>query len=300
MKQSEILQQLIPEIAPTIEGLTPPFLLSRVDKGSDRYYYKLGTNDAYLSMTSFVSKSMPTSPQLIEWITDRGADMSEYIKDESAAYGTWMHICCIESLKNGGGNFDEIRELTISEAISQKYEHRASIWAHNAVRDLMSFLVFINEYEVKPVAAEYPIASDKYGLGGMIDLPCTMNFNRARVNAIVDLKSGRKGFWPEHEMQLHGYKELWNEWFGDFFPVTHVFNWAPNDWRDKPTYKLKNQTNSKFANTIHHRMELARMEGWINPPEQYQFYTGDFKVEGFDFNENTVNLYPNEIGKKRE
>ncbi|MCB0376370.1 MAG: hypothetical protein KDD04_10665, partial [Sinomicrobium sp.] len=59
-------------------------------------------------------------------------------------------------------------------------------------------------------------------------------------------KSGRKGFWPTHEAQLHIYRMMWNAVFGEKvgLEVTHVFNWAPNKWRDKPTYKLQNQTES--------------------------------------------------------
>lgn len=285
-------EEILPEIAPRIEGLAPPFLLKRSDRGDDRYYFKVGGSEAYLSMTSFCKKALPTSPELVRYVNDRGIDLSEFIRDEAADYGTFMHIVCVEVLKSGSGHLGEIQDMAREEAISRRYYGREEIWSSKIINDLLSFITFLKEKNVVPVAAEFPVASDEFGIAGMVDLPCELDFNGSRVKAIVDMKSGRKGFWPEHELQIHGYMTMWNDWFGSIYPVTHVFNWAPNNWRDSPTYKLKNQTKSAFASTIRQRMAIAKEEGWIKPPKSYTYYDGAFTLEDFDIDNHKFEISP--------
>ncbi len=66
---------------------------------------------------------------------------------------------------------------------------------------------------------------------------------------IVDLKSGRKGFWPEHAIQLRAYRFAWNwEHARDGYFVRRVFNLAPNGRNprgDDQPYNFVEQTNHK-------------------------------------------------------
>lgn len=292
MGTDDFFKEVFPEIAPRLTGIVSPIKLFRYDKGSDRYYYQRSgqVSKAYLSVTSFTSKSLPTSPFLTRWVGDLGNDAAEFMRDMKASYGTFMHIECLEILKKGGGSFEEISQRAFDQAMHGGYKTYAEQWMEDIVKDVLAFITFLKEKEVEVIAGEFPIASDKYLLGGCIDIICSLKFGHGRVNAILDLKSGRKGFWDSHQLQLACYKELWNEWFKDIFPVTHIFNFAPTDWRKEPKYKLENQTENPFSETVRDRMILARREGWIDPPTAHTMYVGSFELENFNLENHIVKI----------
>ena len=278
------LSLMSPDIIPTIKGIAQPYRLFRYDKGVERYYFRFEKGQpsiGYLSVTEFCKKSLGTSAQLAEWKGNVGNDYASSFSRMRAEQGTNMHEIFTQVLKDGKGNFQLIAEETRERAISLGFAYAATDWADHIIKAVAAFLTFVKEKEVEPISAEFTVCSDKYGLAGSIDLPCTLMFNKKRVTAIVDYKLG--GFYESHELQLHAYKELWNEWYGNIKPVTHVFNFSPNEWKgSKPTYKFKNQTKSIFADSIKHRLQTAKIEGWVDPPTTHFDIVGDFEIESFD------------------
>lgn len=262
--------------------------LWRFDKAADRYYFKMQDGKAvrgYLSVTSFVSKSLGIGDGLFQWATNVGKDYAEAYAGMRAAYGTLMHEVIVDIMRSGEGDFYQLADIGLNVALDLGYKYAAEDWANDLPKDVAAFLTFAQEKEFELMAAEIPVSSDRYGLAGCIDMVGSMKFGRGRVNCIVDLKSGRKGFYDEHRLQLHAYRIIWNDLFSELHDVTHVFNWAPNNWKKKPTYKLENQTDHLFKNTIRQRLAIAEGEGWIKPPTGYFQLEGKFSIDAFDINE---------------
>lgn len=286
-KQDQVqdLLALFQEVTPDLCHIEAPYRLFRYDKGADRFYYRVAESGAallpYLSVTSFTGRSLPTSKYLVQWVGNLGNDAAEEKKNMAATYGTIMHIEIGKAIKDGHYDFKDLEDRLLEELPIQ-YKYQYANWLMELKKDLMSFFQFHKEHNVEVTALEIPVYNDQYGLAGTIDLVCTMDFNGQRVNALVDFKSGRKGFFEGHELQLISYKHMWNELFGSVFPVTHVFNFAPNAWRKRPTFKLKNQTDSIYARTVTQRMAIAKAEGWVTPPAGYLDIHGDVNLANFN------------------
>lgn len=254
-------------VAPTYTNIVSPYRIKRVQKGGDRYYctYQEEEPKFYLSVTSFTSKCLP-NPYLSKWRGDLGNELADFKSELAADYGTFMHIEIGDFIKNGNYNFDDADERVIDYLLSHDLSMKLmSEWIDKIHNDMLSFAAFCIKHEVQTIACEFPIVSDKWKLGGCIDYPCSMLFRKKRVNAIVDFKSGRKGFYESHELQLKVYREMWNETFGDIIPMTHIFNWAPTEWKcGVPKFKLKNQDNGNLICSEYLNLGLAH--GWTKQP----------------------------------
>ncbi|OQB04017.1 MAG: hypothetical protein BWY21_02110 [Parcubacteria group bacterium ADurb.Bin216] len=133
-------------------------------------------------------------------------------------------------------------------------------WVEELKKDILAFAQFIIDRKVKPLAIEVCLYHPTDGYAGAIDLVAELDFDRKRITALIDLKSGRKNFYPSHEIQLGAYREMWKIHFPDK-PVDKIFNWSPKDFRGKtPTYNLKDQTESKNIAKLPYLVELSRIE----------------------------------------
>ena len=128
-------------------------------------------------------------------------------------------------------------------------------------KDVLAFAQFVRDYNVKPLAIEIGLVSPVYHFAGCVDMPCVMTDPKTgkAFTAIVDFKSGRKGFYEEHELQLHLYRMMWEDNFPEV-KIDRLYNFSPKDWRTKPTYNLKDQTESVNAQKLPHLLALAAIE----------------------------------------
>lgn len=304
------------EIAPgmTVEEMTamffdgaliePPYKVWQINSKGHRYYYKFddnGTPEFYPSVTTILSQTMPQSPFLIKWIADKGIDEAERYKAERAAYGTFMHAQFEELIINRVYDLDGLKAKLKDYIDNNKLPADFIYYADDLKKDVLAFAQFVLDYDVKPLAVEIALVHPVYNYAGMIDLPCTMLAkpgSKDYINAIVDFKSGRKGFYEEAEIQLHLYKMMWNENFPDV-PIERVFNFSPKDWRKKPTYNLKDQTDSPNAQKIPYLLELAAIED-AKRDNTFTAVTGAICLdEKPDLNDNVTSLTLAELIKSK-
>jgi len=265
--------EIIPDM--TVEEMTamffdgaliePPYKVWQLNSKGHRYYYKFddnGTPEFYPSVTTILSQTMPQSPFLIKWIADKGIDEAERYKAERAAYGTFMHAQFEELIINRFYDLDGLKAKLKDYIDNNKLPADFIYYADDFKKDILAFAQFVLDYDVKPLAVEIALVHPVHNYAGMIDLPCTMLSkpgSKEYINAIVDFKSGRKGFYEEAEIQLHLYAMMWNENFPDI-PIDRVFNFSPKDWRKKPTYNLKDQTDSPNIRKIPYLLEISAIE----------------------------------------
>ena len=278
MKQSENIQDASKvEVAPgfTVEEIKalffnrsalrePPYKVYQLNSDGHRYYYRFegGVPVFYPSVTTLLKQTMPTPPSLIDWMLTNGKDGAIEKRDRAAAYGTFMHIQFEQLLISRKYDFDNVPAILAAYMESENLPDRVfSEWYGKIRKDVLAFAQFVRDYEVKPLAIEIGLVNPEGRYAGCIDLPCEMTDPKSGeiFTAIVDFKSGRKGFYEEHELQLHLYRKMWNLNFPDT-PVQRVFNFSPKDWRTKPTYNLKDQTDSKNAEKLPHLLALAAIE----------------------------------------
>ena len=245
--------------------IEPPYKVFQLNSKGHRYYYRFDENgqpEFFPSVTTILSQTLPKSQFLIEWIASKGIDEAERYKAERAAYGTFMHAQFEELIINRVYNLDDLKGKLKTYIEVNRLPDDFIYYADDLKKDVLAFAQFVIDYDVRPLAVEIALVHPYYKYAGMVDLPCTMKRSPCsdeRITAIVDFKSGRKGFYEDAEIQLHLYKMMWNVTFEDY-PVTHVFNFSPKDWRKKPSYNLKDQTNSPNAAKIPALLEIAAIE----------------------------------------
>lgn len=278
-------EQMIPEYINEGWLKSQPEVVYRLDQKGKRYYYTVdekGVPTFYLSVTTFIRNSLPTSPFLVQWMIDNGNE-SKDIAEEKANYGTFLHMQCGELLENASYDLDTLPWKLEQYMEKHHLPYSFKAYTDELKRDLLAFAQFVIEKNVVPIAIEIVLTDKERGLAGAIDIVCEMDVEvdvlteevfksgpRAgqrkpgkelqRNIAIVDIKSGRKGFFESAEIQLHQYKRMWEINFPDI-KVDDIFNWSPKAWRgSSPTYNLKSQLGAKSARKLDHMVAIAQIE----------------------------------------
>lgn len=244
----------------------PAYRVFQLNSDGHRYYYRFndaGEPEFYPSVTTLLKQVMPTPPALLDWMIANGKDGSVEKRDLAAAYGTFMHIQFETLIINRRYDFDNVPAVLLDYMERENLPEKVfSEWCVKIRKDVLAFAQFARDYNVVPMAVEIGLVHPDFHYAGCVDLPCIMTEPKTgkKFTAIVDFKSGRKGFYEEHELQLHLYREMWNVNYPDV-PVERVFNFSPKDWRGpKPTYNLKDQTESVNAKKLPYLLALATIE----------------------------------------
>lgn len=282
----------------------PSYKIWQLNSGGNRYYYRYNEDNEYEfypSVTTILHNTLPKSPFLVDWIASKGMEEAEKYMNERAAYGTAMHAAFEKLIISGFYDLDGLKSDLKEYIEKNKLPENFIFHADELKKDVLAFAQFCIDYQVKPLAVEVSLVHPENKYAGTIDLPCTMLEKiggENRISAIVDFKSGRKGFYESCEIQLHLYKDLWNVNFPDM-QIERVFNFSPKDWRKKPSYNLKEQTNSVNAKKIPALLELASIE---DEKKEKIFTSVSGKINLFDspnLQDNIISLTLSELVKKK-
>lgn len=243
----------------------PPYRVYQLNSDGHRYYYRFneqGEPELYPSVTTLLKQVMPTSPFLIQWMIENGTEGAVEKRDLAAAYGTFMHAQFESLIINRTYDFDSVPEVLRDYMERENLPEKFYGDSLTKIRkDVLAFAQFVKDYNVKPMAIEIGLVHPTCHYAGCVDMPCVMTDPKTgkTFTAIVDFKSGRKGFYEEHEIQLHLYREMWNVNF-EGCEIERVFNFSPKDWIKNPGYNLKDQTESVNAQKIPYLLKLAEIE----------------------------------------
>lgn len=310
MTSEEIIAQFFDKDA-LVES---PEQIYRVDSKDYRYYVKFDKDQKptfYVSVTTLIGMTTPTSKYLIKWIADMGYEESRKYMFERGDYGSFMHAEIAWLLINRSYNLDSLKGKLRAYIDENSLPFTFMEWEEDLKKDILAFAQFMIDCNVKPLAIEIAL-SHPDGYAGCLDLPCILDIKEKgfwgevyksgvnqgqqketikirTVTAIIDFKSTRKGIYEDSEIQLFAYKKIWEYNFPSK-PIEKLFNWSPKTWRKNPSYNLKDQTNSKNLAKFPHLVKLAMIED--SKRENEVTLTGgiiDFK-KGLDQNINIMSL----------
>ena len=268
----------------------PTYKMSRVDVHGHRHYIKeedgvLTQAPAYSTIYQATAK---TSYYIIQWMLKHGKEKAAWLVDNAANYGTFFHVLCgmylmKQAIPLSKGllmfqmqQFFEDENLNFGECAKWMQEEKRDLR-----KDIFGFATFCKDYIVNPIAIEYPMMDEEGQYACTADIICKMEYKKEIVTALIDIKSGRKGFYESHEIQLEAQRRVWDYEHPEL-TIDKMFNLGCHDFRiplsPKVTpYKLENQTNST---------NLYKWDLYL------QLWHGDIKKEQIkpvvDFNFDTV------------
>lgn len=251
----------------------PPQILYRMDDRGLRFYYTL--NDAYEptfygSTTTIKNLVTPTPRPIIEKELDMGKQAFREYRNNRASFGTFWHIQAARLTEHAEYDLDQLQKnIELFAGANEVTDIKG--WYQDAWKGLLSWVQFMNDYQVHPLAIEIPLAHPG-GYAGTIDLVCQMNAKkytkktppekRKRIRAIIDWKSGY--IFPDHAIQLFINQKIWDHHYPDL-PLEGLYNWTWTDWRTRPGYELRNQTDSEEASLIDYYIEIWKTKYFSKP-----------------------------------
>lgn len=267
----------------------PNYRVGRVNFQAGRSYIKLLEDGTlaqpfrlYTSLTTAINASLPTPDTLMDWKFKHGKKESQRLTTLAQHYGTMMHLeiakYCIEKVYNLDG-VDAVIENYTSE--HNYWEPECGYeWPTKLKQDMLAFIQFSFDYEIVTQGIEVVLLSER-GFGTMIDWVGLITVDekgewgevyksgarkgepkittqRVQKRACINFKSGRKGFYESHEIQIECERQLWEENFPDM-PIDIAANWAPADWISVPGYKFKAWEGGARAEEVTAILSLAEV-----------------------------------------
>lgn len=158
----------------------------------DERFYTVDNETFYPSVTT-VLEVYPKGYGFIQWLKDNGNNADEVVR-RAAEQGSNVHDAIDEYLK---GNPIE-------------WGANGSNYLFEEWQMICKFIEFWQALKPTLYASEVKIISEKFKLGGTIDIVCEINFNNKKERWLIDTKTSN-GIHTSHELQLAAYAKMWNE-----------------------------------------------------------------------------------------
>lgn len=263
----------------------PPYRLYRIVTPKGRYYYTMEDNvpQLYMGVTSMLAMVIPKPQGLIKWIADMGWEKSQAYMMERAWYGTLLHKEIEHLLINKLYDFTLVESVVDDYCAENSYVIDRERWIEDLRKDMLAFVKFCHDYNVKPIAVEIMLIHPE-GYSGTIDIIAYMDIpvtghwgdvyksgdkkgepkeskKIVRMLCTIDVKSTRKGTnHEEKDVQLEAYKQLIEHNFPEL-KIDRIFNWSPKDWTGiTPTYNLNDKTGSVDMQKFYAWIRVAQIE----------------------------------------
>lgn len=263
----------------------PPYRLYRIVTPKGRYYYTMEDNvpQLYIGVTSMLAMVIPKPQGLIKWIADMGWEKSQAYMVERSWYGTLLHKEIEHFIINKLYDFTIVDKTVDDYCAENSYVIDRERWIEDLRKDMLAFVKFCHDYNVRPIAVEIMLIHPE-GYSGTIDIIAYMDIDvegdwgekyksgprkdevkltnkKVKMLCVIDVKSTRKGTsHEEKDVQLEAYKQLIEHNFPEL-KIDRIFNWSPKDWTGKePTYNLNDKTGSVDMQKFYAWIRVAQIE----------------------------------------
>ncbi len=268
----------------------PSYRLGRIPFGQDgRLYYRYGyihpdSVELFNSLTTVIYQCTPMPYGLLEWYLRYGRKEANRMLKVAQLYGTLLHIEIGKFCINQEYDFDKIDEA-IQNYLSMNsfWDNDCEEWGWKLRQDMIAWADFVAEYNVTCLAVEMVLCSQR-GFATAIDIVADMDMpvkgfhgevyksgkqkdqpkqseKRFRKKVIINMKSGRKGFFENHGLQVEAERIVFEENFPDI-KIDCILNWAPADWEsaDGDKFKWKDWTGLIDKREIDCMFQLAEVK----------------------------------------
>ena len=185
----------------------PPFPLiyrCRFTGDNRRVYYRKGVDFFYSGITSAISASGLSDKTFLNKarvnMAFEGIDADE-VWGEKRDYGScFHHLVSVHERSDDGHRpfvFDEDsedgqawRHDVAKWSIQYGCPHNAELWKDQVQNDFAAWFQFKRDYNVIVLASEIPVFKDDWRIATPLDVICEMDFNKKRIYANINLKTG--------------------------------------------------------------------------------------------------------------
>ncbi len=191
----------------------------------DRWYIDPGTGDKVPGVSAILN--MMPKPALVNWAAREAASFAVENIDVVAALARTDRKAAVDLVKgapwrksgkaaDSGTEVHGLAEqLMLDRIAKRKSDFRVP---QGTMTFLRNFARFATEFDVIPQLIETTVWDDEIGYAGTFDGLYRLTLDGAEIDAIVDIKTGASGVWPEASLQQTAYARA--KWFLD--PATGV------------------------------------------------------------------------------